>query len=135
MTIYERVDALELNYSNLERDVMEIEEKITDTGWATLPLENGAVAYNAAQIPQYRKIGNNVYVRGVFKGIFATGTVARLPEGFRPSQRLIINLPRTGYTVTRFEIETNGEIKFTGSSDGITTNTWFSFSDTSFFID
>lgn len=135
MTIFERLDALETLTTNLSNEVVELEEKLTDSGWITLPLLNGAVAYNTAQTPQYRKIGNHVFVRGVLKGITAPCIVATLPEGFRPSQRLILNLPRAGYTLTRFEIETNGEVKYVGSYSEIADITWFSFSDTNFLID
>lgn len=58
---------------------------ISDTGWKTLPLINGAVAYSDTNIPQYRKIGNKVFLRGVVKGITSINfDFAQLPEGCRP---------------------------------------------------
>lgn len=119
--------------AELQTKVAAIETAINGTPWETLPLLNGAVAYNAAQTPQYKKIGNHVFIRGVFKGITEPVVIAQLPVGFRPSQRIILCYPRTGYAVTKFEIETDGTIKYVGSGDVINANTWFSFSDTNFF--
>lgn len=104
-----------------------------DSGWITLPLQNGATAYNAAQIPQYRMVNNQVFIRGVFRGITGPCTVAKLPAAYCPSQRIMFNLPRTSYLNTRFEIETTGEINFIDSNGVINESTWFSFSNTSFY--
>lgn len=119
--------------AELQTNVAAIETAINGTPWETLPLLNGAVAYNASQTPQYKKIGNHVFIRGVFKGITERVVIAQLPVGFRPSQRIILCYPRTGYAVTKFEIETDGTIKYVGFGDAINANTWFSFSDTNFF--
>lgn len=59
---------------------------ISDTGWVKLPLINGAVGYSEANYPQYRKIGNRVFLRGAVKGITSTNfDFAQLPEGCRPT--------------------------------------------------
>lgn len=143
-TIREEVEEFNnlVNPKNIYEDVAKLQEEVEklkaltyDSGWIDLPLLNGAVAYNTAQIPQYRKIGKQVFIRGVFKNITTPCVVAILPEGFRPSQRLILTLPRTGYVLTRFEIETNGEVKYVGSYSEIADITWFSFSDTTFLLD
>lgn len=110
------------------------EVNLYDSSWITLPLQNGASAYNTAQVPQYRKVGNQVFIRGVFRGIIEACTVAILPTAFRPSQRIMFNLPRTGYQNTRFEIETTGQINYIGSNEPINENIWFSFSNTSFSV-
>jgi len=55
------------------------------TAWATLPLSNGWVPYSAGYTPQYRRIGDNVQIRGLCKDGAATGTMFTLPAGFRPA--------------------------------------------------
>ena len=55
-----------------------------DTGWIDLPLKNNwaALGGNYAT-PQYRKINNQVFIRGLINN--GTNTqIAQLPEGFRP---------------------------------------------------
>jgi hypothetical protein len=60
-----------------------------DTGWITLPLESGIT--DSGELPQYRRIGKVVYIRGrlqrspVAAWPVATTAVATLPSGFRPS--------------------------------------------------
>jgi hypothetical protein len=50
-----------------------------------LPLLNGWVSYGAGYVPQYRKIGDNVQIRGLMQNGPATGTAFQLPVGFRPA--------------------------------------------------
>ena len=61
----------------------------TDSGWMPLTLENGITAHDAsfAVTPQYRKIGNHVYIKGhIYTSIPSGGSklIATIPEGFRP---------------------------------------------------
>lgn len=57
------------------------EEK--DTGWINLTLKNNFITYSGQNIPQYRKIGRAVYLRGLFKTsanvTSSTRTIATLP--------------------------------------------------------
>jgi hypothetical protein len=55
------------------------------TTWTTLPLLNSWVSYGAGYVPQYRKIGDNVQIRGLAKDGAATGSLFQLPVGFRPA--------------------------------------------------
>jgi hypothetical protein len=57
----------------------------TPTPWTTLPLVNGWVSYGAGYVPQYRKVGDNVQIRGLAKDGAATGGLFTLPVGFRPA--------------------------------------------------
>lgn len=59
------------------------QDKIVDSGWNNLDL-NDSTAGNV--IPQYRKEGNNLSLTGRVKGIASEGgTIATLPDNFRPS--------------------------------------------------
>lgn len=70
-SIFERLEALEANF--------------IDTGWKDIPLVNGAIPYSDTNKPQYRKIGNQVFLRGVFKGITNQSfTFGNMPANCRP---------------------------------------------------
>lgn len=54
------------------------------TAWITAsPMQNGWVAYDA-RVPQYRKIGDIVYLRGVIKSGALGSQAFTLPVGYRP---------------------------------------------------
>lgn len=134
-TIYEDVEALTQRVAELEAQVTALTP--VDSGWLDLPLSNGAVAYNTAQKPQYRKIGNHVYIRGVLKNVntFPT-TVAQLPEGFRPAQRIIYFIATNGPNTARLELETDGRINIVASDRvDISATTHYSFGTFGFLID
>lgn len=64
---------------------IDIINNLSSATWYTLPLNNGAVPYNPAAVPQYSKIGGFVVIRGALKGITKTwNTYATLPDGYRP---------------------------------------------------
>lgn len=126
----------------LQQKVAGLEDKINDTCWLTLPLAEGIKAYNESNIPQYRKIGNIVAIRGSVKGITKRNMViATLPEGFRP---LVANsyVQNTclgvgyGTTQTRMVVTTAGDIKIEAISDNATfgADKWFQIS-TIFLVD
>lgn len=137
MTIFERLDALEAtvnglntDLSNLSRHLTSVEETVEelinaqeDTGWITLPLASGITAYNEANTPQYRKIGNLVVIRGTVKGVTARNTViGTLPEGFRPNKAnpyvQNTSLATGNYaTQTRLTVTTTGDVKLEAISD------------------
>jgi hypothetical protein len=57
----------------------------TPTAWANLTMQNAWVSYGTGYAPQYRKIGDEVQIRGLMKS-GATSTAAfTLPVGFRPA--------------------------------------------------
>ena len=49
--------------------IKNINEKIKDTGWQNLELQDGVIAHNkgGSSVPQYKKIGNHVYIRGAIE--------------------------------------------------------------------
>lgn len=109
-----------------------------DTGWKTLPLASGITPNSDSVIPQYRKIGEAVYIRGGVKGIVNDSThVATLPEGCRPERvyHFLQNKSASGGVpmVARWKIESNGRIIMLFSYDQVESTHWFAL-DTTFLI-
>lgn len=103
-TIYEDV-------ATLQEQMTEVQGQLADTGWSDLPLNTGISAYNAEQTPRYRKIGKVVYLSGVFKGVTANNTiVGTLPEGFRPSKKIMFCIPSVSQCMSRISITSDGII-------------------------
>lgn len=64
-------------------------DSVEDTGWLPLTLEDGITAHDGsfAVTPQYRKIGNHVYIKGhIYTSVPSGGSklIATMPDGFRP---------------------------------------------------
>lgn len=109
--IYSRVADLESAMTVVQQALTGKADTVADSGWLNITPLNGALAYNELQRPQYRKIGNRVFLRGVFKNIVEfPKTVAQLPEGYRPSKRIIFNGITNGNLTVRYELETNGNL-------------------------
>lgn len=84
---------------------------LTDSGWLDLPLATGITAYSDGQKPRYRKIGNEVFLSGVYKGAEGENvTIATLPSGYRPTKKVIVACASVGQMFSKVSIETNGEI-------------------------
>ncbi len=72
------------NYNMMKR-IEKLEEKAEDSGWINLTLESGVIAHNkgGSSQPQYKKIGNHVYIRGAVETNWDgenLRTIAVLPE-------------------------------------------------------
>ena len=64
-------------------------DSVEDTGWLPLTLEDGITVHDGsfAVTPQYRKIGNHVYIKGhIYTSVPSGGSklIATMPDGFRP---------------------------------------------------
>lgn len=59
--------------------IKSINEKIKDSGWQNLQLQDGVIAHNkgGSSVPQIKKIGNHVYIRGAVETNW-DGTNARI---------------------------------------------------------
>lgn len=130
------------NVAQLQIDVSNLKAATADSGWLTLPLSEGIIAYNEANIPQYRKIGKLVIIRGTVKGITARNTViGNLPVGYRPTkanpyvQNTSLGSGNVA-TQTRVTVTTTGDIKLEAiSSDAVFgAEKWFPIA-TMFLID
>lgn len=95
----------------------------TDTGWLNLPLTTGIAVYADSQVPQYRKIGSTVFIRGAVKNVLALGVLATLPAGYRPTATITFiqstSLRTGGFPMyARYTINAAGEIRLESISDG-----------------
>lgn len=100
--------------------------KDIDSGWLNLPLGSGIIV-DGGLTPQYRKIGNRVFIRGSVKNIVAGNTViGTLPVGFRP---VLQNHHYATFTNTNacasFNISTDGRIIYQGNSTNTFNEEWF----------
>lgn len=122
--IYDAIEQLENEMTGVLTDIESLKAAaITDTGWLTLPLAEGICDYGGST-PQYRKIGNVVFVRGAVQNVLDKNTVvAALPEGCRPSvsHNYIQNTSmRPSYLGmnARLAVKSNGDIVVETISDG-----------------
>ncbi|MDO4384899.1 MAG: hypothetical protein Q4E18_02750 [Clostridia bacterium] len=88
----------------------------SDTGWIDLPLAADVTAHDAsfATTPQYRKIGNHVYIRGhVYTNVPSGGrAIATLPEGFRPPSGTHYDIGECGgQRISRLYTDVNGNLR------------------------
>lgn len=112
-----------------------------DTGWKNITLGSGIQA-GTYGTPQYRKIGNQVYLRGSYKGTKGSGTLAlgTLPTGYIPPKNVYVIATLGGHRITRIYITSEGNIGvdwiYTLSSNTEWTGdfSWLEF-ETSFWID
>lgn len=113
-------------------------EMTADSGWKTLPLASGITPNSDAVIPQYRKIGEAVYLRGGIKGITGDNvTIGTLPAGYRPTRvfHFLQNKTASGNVpmVARWKIESDGDIVMSFCEDQPEATHWFAL-DTSFLV-
>lgn len=85
--IASNTDALDDIETNVAAINSEISDITADTGWINMTLNEGWSMYDySTDKPQYRKIGNRVFFRGLVNATAAAGTqITTLPIGFRPS--------------------------------------------------
>lgn len=93
-----------------------------DTGWQDLELLNGWETHtfeetddSTPQTPQYRRIGNHVYVRGTIHNesistIMLPKIYAQLPVGCRATRHVFRSTTGSGLTVSRIETNPSGEL-------------------------
>lgn len=131
-TIYENVE-------DLQARMLTVEGKLTDSGWIDLPLNEGIVAYDANSVPQYRKIGNKVYLRGGVKGVDTDYTViGTLPEGYRPpyAHPAVQNTSKSGGLAQfyRLSVGVNGAVEMMVTSRTHSVDAWYPI-NTDFLVD
>lgn len=97
-----------------------------DSGWVDITMSGEVQAYSSGTQPQYRKIGNVVYLRGAVKNITAANTtIGVLPTGCRPTgvahQYIQVTSSENGSpNFSRLKVGTDGSIIVEGISTGIT---------------
>ena len=128
----------EVDFTGSASDIPAGWEQIEE--WKTLPLAEGITQYSSADHYkcQYKKVGNQVFIRGCIKGV-STGNVviATLPTGYRPtSTARYVNGYNTSKGGTILSYETDGDLVFVGYTSGTTVaDTDFIYIQTSFFVD
>lgn len=103
-----------------------------DTGWIDMTLVNSWVFYGVPwSTPQYRRIGNIVYLKGlVGGGSSTTAIITTLPAGFRPNQGSI-RVVQGALGPHRVTLSADGTVQpSTGASV-----TWVSLDDITFMVD
>lgn len=110
--------------------ILELEEKIADTGWIDLKWTSDFENYNNYSDinPQYRRIGKEVYLRGVatpaedIPGSATEITMFNLPEGVRPSRDVPRICQGTGKNTWLLRVNTDGRVTFSryGISGSVT---------------
>lgn len=126
--------------------ILELEEKIADTGWIDLKWTSDFENYNnySDVNPQYRRIGKEVYLRGVatpaedIPGSATEITMFNLPEGVRPSKDVSKICQGTGKNTWLLMVNTDGKVTFSryGISGSVTAKNgnWLPFNIV-YFID
>lgn len=70
-----------------------VEDKLSDTGWINLPLENGFEQFTSThETGMYRVIGNEVFLKGCIKytkGTLSNMLIAIIPKKYAPTKHLI----------------------------------------------
>lgn len=89
---------------------------VTDSGWQALTLQSGVNAADTtfAVTPQYRKIGNRVYIKGHVKCSVPSGgtLIAILPEGYRVLYGTHYDIGECGgQRVSRIYADADGNLK------------------------
>ena len=90
-SIFDDVEQLQADVSQLQTDMSAAQSDIStlqqDSGWINLSLNSGWTMNDyVAEVPQYRKIGKTVYLRGLVNATAAASNIiATLPAGYRPS--------------------------------------------------
>lgn len=103
-TIYEDV-------AELQEQMTVLQSQMTDTGWIDLPLSTGITAYSEELKPRYRRIGKEVFLNGVFRGVIENNTtVGVLPEGFRPGKKIMFSIPSVAQCMSRISVTADGVI-------------------------
>ena len=122
--------------NSFDFSIQEINKKIVDTGWVDLTLNSGWSYQYDTDKPQYRRIGNVVYLRGLVDGTAsAPTTIGELPVGYRPSagafNRFACALNQKDYV--NIQVGRNGLITdYTKTTS--TTRTFICLSGISFFV-
>lgn len=133
--------------TNTEEAINEVNENLTvGSGWIDLEWTSDFENYNnySGVNPQYRRIGKEVYLRGVatptkdIPGSATENTMFNLPEGVRPSKDIHKICQGTGKNTWLLIVNTDGKVTFSryGISDSVTAKkgNWLPFNIV-YFID
>lgn len=124
--------------------ILELEEKLADTGWKDLKFSSNFENFRGTGNPKYRRIGNIVMLQGVATPVNKTpGDSSELelftiPEEIRPSKEFYQLCQGTGVNKWLLTISKNGVVTFSryGTTDWVSANpeNWLPFNIV-YFID
>jgi hypothetical protein len=116
------------------------EEVPTNTDWTVLTLGPGLTKYAAGTELRWKRVGDIVHITGLFTGdLDWDEVITTLPSNARPTYTHHFLAPTSVYTRSegrnaRYEIGTDGKLKFITTNDGIIgTSDWYAV-NTSFAI-
>lgn len=100
------------NKRNVLTEIDTLNANVKDSGWKNLTLNSTCTTGGYSGTPQYRKIGNHVYIRGSVSVTASSSTLllANIPEGFRPSSFFYKTNMAGGNCVWRQTIGETGNI-------------------------
>lgn len=98
-----------------------------NTPWLNLTLQGGAKTYSTTTIPQYKKKGGVVYLKGAVTGLTAANTIiSSLPVNYRPKGTSHnYAMPTTGSQFARWAINTDGTIELEAVNTTVAAGDWF----------
>ena len=113
-TLQDDVSTLQNGLSSAQEIITALQTATTDSGWLNLTLNTGwSMNDYTSEVPQYRKIGKVVMLRGLVNATAAADRIiATLPEGYRPASgwynRYNSVLNQSEYA--NVQVNANGEI-------------------------
>jgi hypothetical protein len=79
--------------TNVQSAIAEVAAEYASVPWITPTLINSWAAYGLGwSLPGYRKIGDVVYIRGLYKNGALGTTLFTLPAGYTPAQSVIFSI-------------------------------------------
>ena len=127
------VDCFPVNQETLEIQNQDVKEYIEDTGWITITPTNGTAA-TGYYVPQYRKIGKHVTMRGYIT-VRNNTAMFNLPEEYRPSARLTFAGTNDNRNVNEIRVTEAGDVRLLGTTGTLSSGVPCFLDNVSYFID
>lgn len=86
------IEAIDMLVEVYDKGIYQLNKDLADTGWIQMQLTSSFKNYSDKSKQEYRRIGKEVYLRGVMSpaatipGSMNEVTITTLPEGFRPTR-------------------------------------------------
>lgn len=86
------IEAIDMLVEMYDKGIYQLNKDLADTGWIQMQLTSSFKNYSDQSKQEYRRIGKEVYLRGVMSpaakipGSVNEVTITTLPEGFRPAR-------------------------------------------------
>jgi hypothetical protein len=119
---------------DLQRRIAQLEEEAAAAAaaaaapWINVTFQNGFTSDSSSPV-QYRKVGDNVFIRGRANGSTQFVPMFTLPVGYRPPKELVISsagVASSFWVHAMLYILSTGEVELIGSVVTVATNASFS---------